>query len=91
MDIRIGTRDARGRVLQEGDEIIIAVAGPIYFRIQKITPATDPKLPPDMLLLEIAAVVPFMAKRGAVNAEFVRVRTREEIEPPSVDPGGSER
>lgn len=91
MDIRIGTRDARGRVLQEGDEIIVAVAGPIYFRVTKITPAIDPKLPPDMLLLEISAVIPFMAKRGAVNPEFVRVRTREEIEPKQPDPNGSDR
>lgn len=79
MDLRVGTRDARGRVLEEGDEIIVSVAGPIYYRVASITPALDPGLPADMLTLVIRADIKFLAQRGKVNPEFIRVRTAEEM------------
>ena len=78
---QVGTLDARGRVLQEGDEIILNVRGPIYFRVAQITPMLDPNAPPGMLHVHVAAILTFMAKRGAMNAEFVRVRTAEEAGP----------
>jgi hypothetical protein len=81
MDLLSGTKDARGRILQEGDEIILNVRGPIYFRIAQITPNLDPKAPPDMLLVHVGVMVPFAAKRGAINPEFIRVRTLAEAGP----------
>jgi hypothetical protein len=81
MELLQGTRDARGRILQEGDEIILNVRGPIFFRIAQITPNLDPKAPPDMLLVHIGAMIPFAAKRGAINPEFIRVRTLSEAGP----------
>jgi hypothetical protein len=75
------TLDARGRPLQEGDEIILNAKGLIYYRVAKITPNLDPKAPPDLLLVHIAAIIPFYAKRDALNPEFIRVRTLQEAGP----------
>jgi hypothetical protein len=83
MDVNMtgSTKDARGRDLQEGDEIVLNAKGAIYYRVAKITPTLDPKAPPDLLLVHIAAIIPFYARRGAVNPEFIRVRTLEEAGP----------
>jgi len=75
------TLDARGRVLQEGDEIILSIAGPVYFRVAQITPMLDPAAPPGMLHVHIGCMLTFAAKRGATNREFIRVRTAEEAGP----------
>ncbi len=100
MDLLEGTKDARGRVLMEGDEVILNVQGPIYFRIAAIEPSLDPSAPPDILVLTIGAMVPFMAKRGAINKQLIRVRTLGEAGPTNfqvldkmvpTDLGGSER
>ena len=81
MEMNAGTKDARGRVLEEGDEIILNVRGPIYYRVMQIVPTLDPKLPPDLLTVHVAAMIPFYAKRGDINREFVRVRTAAEAGP----------
>ena len=75
------TLDARGRPLEEGDEIILNTRGLIYYRVAKITPNLDPKAPQDLLFVHLAAIIPFLAKRGTVNPEFIRVRTLEEAGP----------
>lgn len=75
------TYDARKRVLQEGDEIILAVPGPLFFRVAKITPVLDPSAPPGMLFVHVGCMLTFTAKRGAVNREFVRVRSVQEAGP----------
>lgn len=76
------TLDARGRVLEEGDELILNTRGPIYFRVAKIEPlaSLDPAAR-TMVLVHIGCMLTFTAKRGAVNAEFIRVRTGEEAGP----------
>jgi hypothetical protein len=81
MELNAGTKDCRGRVLQEGDEIILITPGPVFFRVASIQPSLDPLAPKDLLLLQIGAMIPFVAKRGAINPEFVRVRTAEEAGP----------
>jgi hypothetical protein len=97
MDLVNSTKDARGRLLQEGDEIILNAKGAIYFRIASITPTLDPNAPPDLIMVHVAAIIPFVCKRGALNPEFVRVRTVEEAGPmnfsmieakPDPDPAG---
>lgn len=87
--------EARGRVLAEGDEIILAVPGPIYFRVAQITPVLDPAAPPGLLHVHVGCMLTFAAKRGAINKEFVRVRTAGEAGPSTFklldaqpDPGG---
>lgn len=76
-----GTLDARGRILQEGDEVILAIAGPIYFRVASIVPVLDPGAPPGLLHVHLGCITTFTAKRDAVNREFIRVRTAEEAGP----------
>jgi hypothetical protein len=75
------TREARGRVLQEGDEIILALPGPVYFRVAQITPVLDPAAPPGFLHVHVGCMLTFTAKRGVVNPQFIRVRTLEEAGP----------
>jgi hypothetical protein len=73
--------EARGRILQEGDEIILSLPGPVYFRVAQITPVLDPGAPPGLLHVHVGAMLTFVAKRGAINAQFIRVRTAEEAGP----------
>ena len=73
--------EARGRVLQEGDEIILQIPGPLYFRVAQITPVLDPAAPPGLLHVHVGCMLTFAAKRGAINREFIRVRTAEEAGP----------
>lgn len=87
--------EARGRALQEDDEIILAIPGPIYFRVAAITPVLDPAAPPGLLYVHVGCMLTFTAKRGVINREFVRVRTAEEAGPAAFklldaqpDPGG---
>jgi len=84
MELDQTTLDARGRPLQEGDEIILNVRGPIYFRVQKIQAALDPNLPANQLFVHVGAFASFLATRGQPNAEFIRVRTAEEAGPSPV-------
>lgn len=77
------TLDARGRVLREGDEIILAVRGPLYFRVAQIVPVLDPAAPSDLLHVHVGCMLTFAAKKGVINPEFVRVRTAEEAGPGS--------
>jgi hypothetical protein len=75
------TLDARGRILQVDDELILHTSAPIYFRVAEITPNLDPAAPPGLILVHIGCMATFIAKRGQVNAEFVRVRTAAEAGP----------
>lgn len=83
------TKDARGRVLQEGDEILLNTRGPIYYRISKIEPVPLSQLQPGqdpaqlrrMLYVHVGVMLTFTAVRGQINGEFVRVRTAEEAGP----------
>lgn len=102
MELSAGTLDARGRTLQEGDEILLRNGQNVYFRVMQITPTLDPQAPADLLLVHVGVLIPFAAKRGAVNPEFIRVRTAQEAGPMNIqllearpqgptDTGGSER
>lgn len=73
--------DARGRTLQEGDEIILAINGPIYFRVAGVGPVLDPQAPPGLFNIHLGCMLTFVSKRGQINREFVRVRTAEEAGP----------
>ncbi len=73
--------DARRRPLEPGDEIILGSSGPVYMRVVSVSPALDPRLPPGQMQITLGCVVHFLAQRGTVNPEFIRVRTAEEAGP----------
>lgn len=81
MELNSGPKDSRGRVLQEGDEILLNVRNPVFYRIAAIQPNVDPKHPHDLLIVHVVATVAFSCKRGAINNEFIRVRTVDEAGP----------
>lgn len=76
-----GALDARRRPLQIDDEVILDTGHPIYFRVIGIKPAMDPRLPPNQILVEVAAALHFLCTNGQPNPEFIRVRTAEEAGP----------
>lgn len=91
-ELRPETADARGRILQEDDEIILNIRGPIYFRVAKIEPAPAQMILPGMdprrselyksqVLVHVGCMLTFTATREQANAEFIRVRTAEEAGP----------
>src|SRR5262245_14473119 len=75
-----GVLDARGRTLQEGDEIILATGGPQFFRVAKIAPDLHPQAPAGLMVATITCTIAFRAMTGEPNPEFVRVQTIQEIE-----------
>lgn len=79
-----GAIDFRGRELKEGDEIILNTGNPIFYRIVAITPVMDPKAPPNLLKVEVAAAIHWHCVRGQINTEFIRVRSAEEAGPMNV-------
>lgn len=70
--------DARGRPLQEGDEVIVVLNGPTYMRVTKITPSLHPQAPPGLMLITVGASYAFQTMRGQPNTEFVRVQMAAE-------------
>lgn len=72
-------KDARGRDLQVGDEILLM--GPAMqqgFRVLRIAPASGPNVPPGIVRVEIASFATFHAAAGQPALEFMRIRTTEE-------------
>lgn len=74
-------REHRNRELHVGDEILLNVAGPIFWRVVDIRPNLDPKLPLGLVLVDIAATVTFTCQRGSRNLEFILVRQAQDAGP----------
>lgn len=80
--------DCRGRILREGDEVIVALQNPPFFRVSAIHPSLHPQAPPGAMEIVFSAAYKFGAMRGAINPEFIRVQTVEEagpLKPPTGD------
>lgn len=71
-------KEARGRTIGVGDELLILTPHPHYFEVTAIGPVLDPRLPSGLLQVRMACVVTFLAQPGKLNQEFIRVRTAEE-------------
>ena len=67
-------KDAKGRELGVGDEIILTRAQVIPFRVAGITPLLDPNFPPNSLRIDLMSMSVFVAARGSINAEFLLVQ-----------------
>jgi len=82
MAARLVVKDYRGRELQEGDEIILNVQGPLFFRVVAIRPDLRPTADaPNYALIDVAATHSFVCARGMPEREFIRVRTAQEAGP----------
>lgn len=73
-------RDALGRVLVEGDFILLQTPNGQPFRIQKITegPAPAPGAPP-MMQITLSSTTHFLSYRDVPNQEFIRVMEDAEV------------
>jgi len=74
-------KDAKGRLLQEGDEILLNIRSPLLFRIAQIVPVLDPNAPRGLYQIHVGALMTFTAKGGVVHHEFLRVATVDEVGP----------
>lgn len=79
-----GIVDLRGRKLEIGDEVMLNTGNPIFFRVIAINPVLDPKAPPGLMQIEVAAAIHFYAPKNKVQLEFIRTRTAEEAGPMNV-------
>jgi hypothetical protein len=71
--------DRYGRELHEGAEVVLATTHPVPpFRVLKIAPALDPKLPPGTLYVDFICRWRFVAGRNTPVPEFLLVRSAEE-------------
>jgi hypothetical protein len=71
--------DRYGRELEEGAEVVVASQHPVPpFRVLKVTPAMDPKLPPGALYVDLICRWRFVAARNTPVSELLQVRTAEE-------------
>lgn len=74
-------KDFRGRVLQEGDEILLFTKTPVSYRVAEIVPFVNPNVPGGQLQVRLVTLVNFVAARGSINMEFARIQTAEEAGP----------
>lgn len=80
-------RDLYGRVLQEGDQIILNTPQvPQLYRVKSITPNVDPKFPENQMVIVLTAAQRFLATRDQPNPEFVRVVESTEAKPATEEP-----
>lgn len=84
-----GVLDARGRLLQVGDEIILQTGQQQYLRVIDIQPNLDPRLPPGLFLISVGAAYSFHSPSGIPQVEFIRVRTAKEAGPTGMSPASN--
>lgn len=73
--------DARGRALQVGDELLLNLKSPIYFRIlgmEAMPSLTIEQAPGARVMVTVMVAIPFQALDDKMNYELIRVRTAEE-------------
>jgi hypothetical protein len=81
MQLNGGPKDARGRELKEGDEIILGTQLPVQWRILQLTPILDPKAPAGALIMHLVATSNLPIQGGMKYSNMIRVQTVEEAGP----------
>ena len=66
-------RDQVGRVLVEGDGVILQTQSSPIFRVQSIKVVVEPGVPPGFMDITLVSQARFRAPRGVQNQEFLRV------------------
>ena len=80
-------RDLYGRILVAGDKILLNTPQvPQLYQIASITPAVDPKLPPNTMEIILSAKLRFVAARDNPNPEFVLVIQNDQPVEPAKEP-----
>jgi hypothetical protein len=71
-------RDDKGRVLQEGDEVVLMQPGGCY-RVAMIQPVVDPRAPKGLVKLTLVARLEIVCPANGPIEGCIRVRTAEEL------------
>lgn len=74
-------QDARGRALQDGDEILLAMKTPPYFRVMGVVPVLDPRAPAGTMLVHVGTMMTFTVRADRPTPELIRVQTAAEAGP----------
>ncbi len=71
-------RDALGRVLKEGDFIILQTPNEQPFRVQELKVVQEPGMPP-VMQIKLTSTTFFLSQMDVPNTEFMRVMTNDEV------------
>jgi hypothetical protein len=71
-------RDAYGRILTIGDEVILSKPVMTHFRIQDVAPILDPGMPPNHVRVMLGALLVLAVPADGAIGEVIRVRTADE-------------
>jgi len=71
-------RDAYGRVLAPGDEVIVPKLMAPRFRVQEIAPELAPGAPPNLVRITLGAMIVLHVPADQAVGEFIRVQTAAE-------------
>lgn len=72
-------RDSHGRVLQVGDEILLASNAPTLYRVHSVERHSAPGLPPNLMLVRLITTIELLTPRDQPTQEILRVATAEEL------------
>jgi hypothetical protein len=72
------TRDAYGRVLEPGDEIIVPKLSPVRFLVRDVAPEMRMGFPPNLVRIALVATVEFHAPADTAVVDLIRIRTAAE-------------
>jgi len=87
VDLPAVVRDLYGRVLAEGDKILLNTPQvPVLHVITAMAPAVDPKLPANTMEIILTCKHRFIAVRDQANPEFVLVIAKDEQAVPPAEP-----
>lgn len=71
-------RDATGRVLEQGDLVVLRTLAEQLWEVAEIKPDLRPGVPANVMLIKLVAVAAFNAPANLPQAEFLRVVSAEE-------------
>jgi hypothetical protein len=74
----VQVRDDKGRVLQEGDEVVLMQPGSCY-RVAMVQPVVDPRAPKGLVKLVLVARAEIVCQANQQIEGCIRVRTAEEL------------
>ena len=68
-----GLRDRFGRMLTEGDQVLVTFAQPPIMQVQSIVPVLDPSVPPGHLKMVLTCTIPYVHQANQALASIVTI------------------
>lgn len=81
-------RDAVGRVLEVGDEVL-AITNKMILRVAEIKPLLDPSAPAGVMVMTLVTRIQMACPRDQAVEDFYRLRHQSEIGDQAILPAGA--